>query len=367
MKLIDRHIIQEIAPGFLATVILFAGFILIAGGPLLTVVKYLSEGVPLWLVAEITGLFLPPMLVLAFPMGMLISVILGFTRLSSESEVVAIFASGISFYRMLIPTALFGAAVALGGLIINDSVVPAANARISQLRSGLGDVPEVTEPFALPPIRSGGRLQALVWVEGGYEASDKTMRQVTLVEYDAKGEPQATIYAQSAQWSGGNNWIGKNVRMIEATSSVAVVAEYASLSLRDIKQTPNSVAFEESDPDNLTFAQLDRLIQEQKRLRVPEDNNFRDAEVSLWNKISLPLASLVFALVGAAVALRTQRGASRQAAFGYGILIILGYYAVEKYLVILGDGGQIDPALAAFLPNLIGMALAGYLISQATT
>lgn len=367
MKLLDRHIIREIAPTFFATVILFAGFILIAGGPLLRAVSYLSDGIPFWLVIQVVGLYLPPMLVLAFPMGMLIAVILAFTRLSSDSEAVAMFSSGVSFYRMLLPTAIFGLVVAGFGLVINNSVVPAANHRISYLKADvIHDVPEKTEPFPLPPVyASNNKLQALAWVQGGYDAQSRSIRQVTIIEFDpATGRPIATIFANSAQWLGGSTWQLHNV---EIQQRAGILVNTPSLNTHDIRSAPETVSFLQDSPDNLTFSQLARQIKLLKRSGVAESNTLRDAEVSLWNKISLPIASFIFALVGAPLALRPQRAASRQAGFGYGILIILGYYAVEKYLEILGSGGQVDPALAAFVPNLIGAGLAAWLISRATT
>ena len=46
MRLLDRHILSELTPIFLAAVIGFAGFIWVAAGPLLLAIKYLSEGFP---------------------------------------------------------------------------------------------------------------------------------------------------------------------------------------------------------------------------------------------------------------------------------------------------------------------------------
>ena len=71
--------------------------------------------------------------------------------------------------------------------------------------------------------------------------------------------------------------------------------------------------------------------------------------------------------VGAPLALKPQRTASRGVAFAWGVGLILAYYAFSKYLDVLGKHGTMDPAFAAFLPNLLGLALAAYLISRATT
>jgi lipopolysaccharide export system permease protein len=366
LRLLDKHILKELTPTFVGTVVLFAGFILIAGGPLLRAVSYLADGIPLWIVLQLIGLYLPPMVVLAFPMGMLIAVILGFTRFSSDSEAVAMYASGISFYRMLAPTALFGLLAAGLGLVINNSVVPEANHRITYLKSRvIHDVQQTSEPFTLPPIYDNhGNIQALTWVGGGYDDLHQSIRNVTIIEYDPTGGwPVATIFAKSAQWLGGSDWRLHEVRILRE----GILMTAPALVTKDIKSSPETVAFMQESPDDLTFSQLAHQIAILKHAGIAGSKEMLDAQVSLWNKIALPLATFVFALVGAPLALRPQRAASRQAGFGYGILIILGYYALEKYLEILATGGRVDPALAAFVPNLVGAALAGWLISRATT
>ncbi len=366
MKILDRHIVNEILPAFYLGVVLFAGFIWIAGGPLLAAVNYLARGVPLWIVLQIVGLYLPPMLVLSFPMAMLIAVIAGFTRFSADSEAVAVFATGTSFYRMLRPTAAVGAVVSIVGLIINNSVVPAATHQIDYFkRNVIHDVQQTSEPFNLPPLRyKDGKVQALAWVEGGYDQVRQQMKNVTIIEFDPATErPVATIYADAAQWQGGSNWQLINVQIQRA----GTVLTAATLDTRDINQGPETIAFLEQSPDDLTFAQLSKQIDLLKRSGVRATDNLREAEVSMWEKIALPCASFIFAMVGAPLGLNPQRTPSRSAALGYGALIILSYYALFKYLDILGMHGRIDPFAAAFLPNVLGIILAGWLISRATT
>jgi lipopolysaccharide export system permease protein len=370
VKLVYRHILSDLVPAFLLSVILFAGFIWIAGGPLLNAVNDLAKGVSFWIVAQLMSLFLPAMLVLAFPMAMLIAVILGFNRLSAESEAVAMFASGISFYQMLLPTAGFAIIVSIVAFLIGDLAAPAANARISYIKANIThELTATTDPFPiLPPLRySNGRLEALVWVDGGFDQSKHQLRGVTIIHYDPKtGLPTETIYAKSAQWLGGLNW---RLQDGSITKSNGIAGPFSSISAVEIHQTPNAVALlaDSSEADNLSFSELARQIAAAKREGGLTSSKLRDDEVSLWGKIALPCACLVFALVGAPLALKPQRSASRGAAAAYGVGLILAYYALFKYLDILGANGRIDPALAAFLPNLLGLALAAYLIAKVTT
>ncbi len=279
------------------------------------------------------------------------------------------FASGISFYRMLRPVIAFGFAVLVLGLIINNSIAPAASKRISYFRQNVAhDFQDTNAPLDIPPLRDNSdakNILATVHVEGGFDAQRRALRGVTIVQYDtATHQPQTLIYAKSAQWVGGTNWVA-NDGFAETAGVVAKLP--ANFQLRDIKQSADTVAFADQNLDDFSFAQLARYIGLLEKEGYSNTDNLREARVELWDKIALPCASFVFALVGAPLALRPQRAASRGVAIAWGIGIILGYYALFKYLDILGAHGAVNPALAAFLPNLIGLILAGYLTSRATT
>ena len=362
MKLLDRHLVKELAPTFFFGVVLFAGFIWIAAGPLLRAITYLSMGLPWWIVAQIAGAFLPPMIVLAFPMAMLIAVIIGVTRLSSESEAVVMFASGISFYRMLVPILLFALGVTAAGLAINNYIVPAANSRIAYIEANVAHELRTNEPMDLP-YRKDKTLIAMVHAEGGFDQLTNSLLKVTIVHYDAHGKPDLDIYGDSANWKGGLSWEIPNASVFYR-SGLSYTGR--NMVVNEIRQSPTTLKLLD-DPDNYSFSALKKNIAEAKRVGGADPKKLREAEMSLWEKIALPCASFIFALVGAPLALRPQRAASRGAALGWGVLIILGYYAVFKYLDVLGSGGHVQPALAAFLPNIIGMIFAGYLIARVTT
>lgn len=367
MKILDRYILQELTPIFLVGVLMFAGSIWIAGGPLLAAVNYLAKGIPFWVVAQVVGLYLPPMLVLTFPMAMLIAAILTFNRMSGESEAVALFASGVSFYRMLVPAAALAVVVTCLGLVINNSFVPAANRRITSLkRNIIKDVPQTAEPFALPALRgAGGKLQALVWVENGFDADTRELRQVTITEYSLQtGIPSALIHARRAQWSARNDWTLKDVTVQRA----GLVMTYARLATRDINQTPEGAEFLQDSPDNFSFTELrERIRQQLLRANGRSSPEVRESQVALWDKIALPCASFVFAFVGAPLGLRPQRGAGRGLAIAFGIGIIFAYYALFKYMDVLGASGHANPVIAAFVPNVVGAVVAAILIARAST
>ena len=72
---------------------------------------------------------------------------------------------------------------------------------------------------------------------------------------------------------------------------------------------------------------------------------------------------LMFALIAAPLGLRPIR-ASSSIGLGISVIIIFFYYTFQQIFRIMGQG-WLEPALAAWLPNLILLALGAMLIKRA--
>ena len=97
----------------------------------------IDRGIKIGLVLELFGLNLAWMLALAVPMAVLVSALMVFGRFSSDNELTACKACGISFFRLSMP--LLGASFALTLVMIwfNDRILPEANHRARMLMSDI--------------------------------------------------------------------------------------------------------------------------------------------------------------------------------------------------------------------------------------
>ena len=126
IKLLDRYLLKELMGPFLFGIIAFSA--ILAGSTVLfylvgDAVKY---GISLVDFLLIFSYKLPGILVFTFPMSTLLASIIVFSRLSSDSELIALRASGIGFYRLIAPVALFGLTISVITIAFNDVVVPRA-------------------------------------------------------------------------------------------------------------------------------------------------------------------------------------------------------------------------------------------------
>lgn len=361
MRLLDRHISRELLGPLIFGVAVFTSLML-AGKELFQVTELLAEyHAPVFKVLMFFLLRMPELIVMTLPMAMLLSALLGFGRLSSDSEVVALFAGGISLYRVARPVIVLALVVTGISFVLNEVVTPKTNSQYEQLRRELMDQQLTSEKPFFVPDQSNGKTNSIVWIQGGFDAAKGTLRGVTMIRY-MDNKPQSVVYAKEAIWKKGNEWSFREGYFQSLGSGQTVIVPFARSTTQEIKldKTPEQLALYQKSAEQLSFAQLRDFI----RMLHDEGVEVREYRVKLYQKIALPLASLVFALIGTPLGLRPHRSSSAMG-LGLAIVIIFAYWVFMHYMTILGNNGAISPAAAAFIPTLFGSGAGVALIFRA--
>ena len=362
-KLVDRLILNDLIPKLLMS-IASASALLLVLGPLLAASRFQAAGIPWWIIAKFIGWDFTAFVRYTFPMGMLLAALLGFDRISRDSEGVALFAGGISLFRIMVPVVGLGMLVSLINYTFNDQISSYAAARVADFNNHRQDiVGETTKPFDFAN-RKDGKLQVTVHVERGYDVQAKAMREVTITVYDSDGRPAQVFYADRATPYGSSykSWTLHNATV----SNLGPLGGYLrspTLNTNEINKTPENITFLQRDPETLNFHDLRRQIVELKS-GGSDSVDVRNAEVGLWFKVSLPFSCLIFAIVGAVLGLRSPRSA-KVSGFVWALPIMLGYYVIYTSMSSIAIGGSISPILAAWLPNILGLVVGACLIWKA--
>ncbi len=350
MKILDRYLLREIAGPFLFGVVAFV-LLFVSGNILFKLTSLVGElGLSPWVAAELFGLWLPKFIVLTFPLATLVAILIVFGRLSGDSELVAMFAGGVSFRRLVAPVVIFGVLITSLTALFNEQVVPAAQARAeaiereATLRAGreYHDQPVVDQEI----VNGSGR----VVVADSLNVAGKEMSNPVIIEY-ANGEPREIVTAKRARW------VGKDWELYEG--SITRVGDQPAFSATfpkgsaHFQVSPKQFAERARSPEDKSYRILKREIAAAKQV----GKHTAELELALHHKLSIPFACLVFALIAPALGMRSHRG-SGSIGMGLAILIGFAYYVVWNYLTILAQqGGRIDPFWAAWLPNVLTAAI----------
>jgi len=370
MTRLDRLILSEIVGRFFGGVLLFTGLFMSAD-TLLKILDYASSGVPTLLLIQLFFMAIPPIIAFTSPMAMLLATLLGFGRLSSDSEITAIFAAGASLQRVLAPVAAFAILVSLAGAYINDTVVPLSErgrqAIIDDQKRAKGIIPG-SQIFNFRQTDEKGRVVMTIHSEGALTrlgGGRFRVEDVTAVYYQ-NGTPTQTIFAPAAEGADGSKFwqTPQGFRSYGVNSNGGTYFSSAEAgSTRPIELTTPQALTTAARPNvELTTPQLQdkaRILRESNSL-----SDAREVEVEIARRYTVPFGSVVLALIGAPLGIAPRRSGG-EAGFGYSVLITFIYWVTLQAASSLGRSGALPPLIAATLPNILGLIIAAYLIVRA--
>ncbi|HEX2694954.1 MAG TPA: LptF/LptG family permease, partial [Acidobacteriota bacterium] len=134
-KFFDRYILREVAPPF-GIGLLLCTFVLLMNQILVLSELFITKGVSLGLAAEVLVYLIPSLLAFAVPMAVLMGILAGLSRLSTDSEIVAFRTLGISSRRLARPIFVFAFAGWLVTSYLTLFLAPRANYKWVQTITG---------------------------------------------------------------------------------------------------------------------------------------------------------------------------------------------------------------------------------------
>lgn len=341
MKTLDKYVFFELLPPFMFGII---GFILIMITDLLFTYTDLiiNKGVPLMVVLRLLIFKLPAIMVLTFPVSMVFATSMALSRMSKDSEVVALRTSGISLLRISLPIIIMAAGVSLLCYFTNEYLVPWSNHTSENIIRQMilkQPLPEIKENVFFH--NSSNRFFYIRRVN----TKDNTLEDVLIYEV-GEGVFPRVISAKTATYN-GETWTLKDglIHRYDETGKFSYEANFDEM---DLVVNENIINFTDQKTSyEMNSKELSGIVTMLKRGGVDAKALLTD----LYMKISVPVACLVFALLGIPFSLPAARSGR---AFGvvFCVALIFTFYVVASVFRSFGHGGLIAPILAAWLPNL---------------
>jgi LPS export ABC transporter permease LptF/LPS export ABC transporter permease LptG len=304
---------------------------------------------------------LPPVLIFTIPMAILVGVLIGLGRLSSDSEIVALHASGISLRRLLVPIGCVGAVGATATLLITLWLSPAS---LRTLRHLEVKVLASQAPFSVQPRVFDERFPHFVLYVQDAVAAATQWRGVFLAS-TAGTEGIAVTAAKDAQVVSEDQ--GNRVELHLGPGSTHQYDPRYPERYNVTTFGENDLAVDISgsiaSQKNSSLSLPERSVSSLLAKNTPDQ---LDARVELNNRLAFPAACLVFALLGVPIGVRPRRG-GRAAGLILTLILIGGYY----FLWIAGNHwarqGRISPFLGIWAANFVAAAIGIYFFRRIET
>jgi lipopolysaccharide export system permease protein len=332
--------------------------ILMAGGPLLKFVNYAFDGVPIPKLVYLFFLSLPPLIVVSLPMSMLIAALLGFGRLSNDSELTAMYAGGLSLWRIMLPILLLATFVSLVAVVFNERVVPWTVDEAYRMKESIGKGVREQRQIELPQYLND-RIVARVYADS-FDPATKELKGVSAVFFDERSRVSRVASAPKAVYADDNNWTLYDATVHEIRpDQPAPSAHFREYRLR-LLQPPSRIVDVGKKVADMSMRELRQTITYNNEYALPTSELW----TAWWNRLSMPFAAVVFTLTGIPLAIRRSRTSSGLG-FGVSIVIIFLYWLLWSYTTKLGNYGQLPPFVAAWFANGVGAVLGVVLLARA--
>lgn len=351
MRIVDRYAAREFAGPFLAAT---AGFTVMLLSSLLFELTDLivDKKMPVETVARMLMYRVPGVVVVTLPIAALFATLLSLGRLCKDSEVTVLLGTGTPFRRLAVPILILSALVSLSAYVLNEWIVPESNHRAETLfRQALFRDP-------LPTVEQGvffRGAEGRVFYVGEVDRRNRTMKHIMIYQTKPGPYPEM-ITAARGRYEDRVWFLEDGIR--KKLDEEGYTVEDSGFAYLEFPMAEN---FEVYLGNQRTTSEMTRReLAEHIRLFKRSGLDVKRFEVEYHMKASLPMAGLLWALVGAPLALRSNRGGRF---FGVVVSIVLAlvYFVLSSLFRSLGGNGIVDPLVAGWSTNVI-YAVAGLIL-----
>ena len=357
LRTLDRYLIREIVVPFAIALLVFT-FMLQIPVLIREAEALVARGVGWSVIARLLLLLLPSALTLSIPIAVLFGILLGFGRLSTDREFVALQACGVSVARLLRPVvivAILATAATAHQVIV---ALPAANQAFREIVFQV--MAERVENNVQPHVFFTAFPHRVIYVRdipagGGWRDvffADSNAGTIT-VYFAEQGHVVLDRENQHVQLQ-LTNGTSHATTLSNADSYESSDFESFTITLDPATVFPPPPA--KGSPE-MTFSELRERIENARVLGEP-DYEYR---YMFQQKLALPMTCPILALIGFALG-ATNRKEGKFASFVLGIGVIFIYYVLLWFVRAGAITGRIDANWAPWLPNIVMGLAAGLLL-----
>ena len=349
MKIVSRYVLRQFVGSLVLSLSAFATIFVV-----IDMVDRLSAFIDREVALETMALFylyyLPYILVLVMPMAVLLAGLFCMGNLIRNGELLAMKASGISLYQVVMPLQVCALCVSIMAVWLADRVAPEANYRRAEIEhprnSELG--PRMVRSQVI--LRDvGGRIFSM----REYDPVEKKGRDVMLDRYENRLVER--IRASEVAWE-EDRWVFFNGDRRALLDREEIAIAFDAWAAPGIALTPADFAREYRPEEQMTFSELRAFI---ARKEQSGGQALREW-VALHLRLSFPFANFVIGLFGLPLASR-MRKTGRPLQVGVCLLACFAFYGCIQVGRAMGWNGVIPPVWGAWGANVL-FALIGVVL-----
>ena len=322
----------------------------------------LYTDLPFSVVASIAATLLPGVMTFTIPLATLAGIVIGFSRMGTDSEIVAMRSAGVGTWTMLWPIVLLGALLTIPTIYIQLEEAPRAARELEKvaLQAALAKLDSPVEPRTFSSLP-----RYVIYVRDGDKALG-TWGRVFIYGQQADHSTQIFTARSGRIDSSGNqselvlgDVLSAKFPAPDATGEKSYVVERSD-QLRISINTGREDIVRRLDERNTN---ADTMEWSELRGRAHSDDpKVKSEAIRILNRrTALASAPLVFSLLAGALGLRVRRG-GRSVGVILSLVVVVVYYMMSLFGESLARVGTLSPYVGPWLATLVTLGLAMILL-----
>ncbi len=357
MKILRNYILREcVAPFFISLSVLT--FVFLLGNLIRLANMVINKGISLVAVGNMFFLYIPVLLGYTLPIACLITMILTFSRFSSDNEILAMRANGIHLKKLLFPMATLGLILSLFLIVLHERIIPYSFQRQKELLKDIGSKNPTAALEAGAFINAfKGQILFIYRIDGNH------LYNIRIYQPQPNGKPTRTIIAKEGEFTPVPGETKIKMKLIDGTSdepNFTNPSNFYKLNFKNYFMTMDLSGGDdkkaEKKPKGMSLRELKSKMKEFQSLSI----DIAPLLTEYHRKITWSFSVLIFILLGFPIAVfthRREKAANVSLAIGCGAM----YYLLSLGCEALSVQNMAPAFIIMWVPNIFGACIAIYL------
>lgn len=356
VSLIQRYIIRELAQSFALCFVSLLALILIGRG---LQMRNLFLGLDLSaLDAGLLFLYMVPMFMLiVVPFSCMLSVFLTFLRMSTDRELVALKAGGVSLYQLLSAPLIFCTLCAFMNVGVS---LYGVSAGMQSFRATVMDIANNRARIVVQPGVFNQDIFGLTLFARQVDPESQQMHNVIFEDRTQDKKNRLTILAETGSittepQTGSILFTLNNGTIYRADGEQFGILGFDEYEIRiDLAKVFSGVELGEVRPKEMSWEDLQTAY---RALETPPDRFYLKVAVERQKRWALPVACIILGFFAMPLACMFE-GVRRQMGVVLSLVMFLVYYSLLSLGLSIAESGRLSPVVALWTPNVF-FAFAG--------
>lgn len=349
-SIIYKYIFKEMIPPFVIN-LLFFNFIFLLTKILDITNMIVNYRISLFDVMLLLIYSMPHFLEFVIPMSVMTTVLLTFFRLSSDNEIVALKAGGVSIYKLLPPVLLF----CLIGCMLTGFMT------IYGLSWGRLSFKKLTYEVALSNVNIGMKertfndnFEGVMLYMNKIDLKNKALIDIFIEDQRTRNiistivAPRGEMYSEPDKLLFHLRLHNGTINQVDIENKTVHSITFDTYDINlDLKKSVTTKK-ERKDEKEMNIVELNKYLKD----TVNKDAKYYAALIEFHRKFSIPFACFALGLLGVPLGVQSK-SAKRAFGLGFGLIFFLLYYLMLSAGWVFGEAGVYPPLIGMWMPNIV--------------